>query len=986
MLKSCGKRADRDCVPIKSFFSYLLTKFQSRLYRGMGSNSRRLSSGAGGFTIVGVIVASTVGLIVVAGVSQMFGNMYGTLRQMENRSKQIFLHEFIGSTLRTGCQRTMNNQHTNTAHPQSASCNNRWHIRNGSQFTFKSIKTGDNRLALDLDTEKARLEAEYGLSGDLKFQMDCADPSGTCRCPGMSSTSTNPSNRSCTRNWTLSLISQSEVKGAVVYNKNASWRLRVAYRDRNGSGCSNVPGLITGCNITQVPGGGGTPTTPACITVKDGTGGSKKVSLVGCGSTSGNSNVTGTTALGFDAGGMSVAAQDNTFIGDSAGKATTGGYNTFVGSGAGENNTTGGQNLFIGFQAGNKNTAGTGHTFIGYNAGRDNITPSASLGNSFIGWNAGQKNTTGSMNTLLGYRAGMSNTTNSRSTFIGFMAGEKSTAPKNTFIGTNAGKVTTTGEKNTFVGAGAGLNNTTGKNNTSVGENSLFQNMTGNANTFIGQTSGRNNTTGSFNTFIGKGAGFRNTTANGNTYVGASSGSSNISSTDNTFIGYEAGRNATHGPNTFIGRAAGIRNTSGNGNVIIGYFAGQNSTTSHHNVFIGHVSGQSNTTGGQNSFLGAESGKVNRTGFRNAFFGAGAGWKSQTGSENTFIGTEAGWENLTGNRNTFIGEEAGKANTSGSNNVFIGNNAGNVPGNALTSNHLIIGNSAHPEWIKGEFGTDTLEINNKQVVATSASLSSGQCLSWSGTAWTGAVCGQPSSSRNLKKNIKAWTAFDKALEDILKTPLFTYQYRDKNSHPEKTRRGVISEELPEHLQIKEKGRDSRPDWPSVYGTLWAGVKALSVRLEAFKKEILEKHKAFGDKVSGLASTVQNLKKEISSLGSSFRDFKKTWDQKLKAWDRRLKAVERALGQFGGKQEQAVLKKPRARQQPKKTFETFTTTDLRSALLQNQEQWEELADTKQKLHEALEEISRLKSQLQRHTEQQNATQEILQELQLKIQNP
>ena len=46
--------------------------------------------------------------------------------------------------------------------------------------------------------------------------------------------------------------------------------------------------------------------------------------------------------------------------------------------------------------------------------------------------------------------------------------------------------------------------------------------------------------------------------------------------------------------------------------------------------------------------------------------------------------------------------------------------------------------------------------------------------------------------------------------------------------------GIISEELPEHLQLKAEGSLSFPDWPSIYGTIWAGIKALYAMLEDLK--------------------------------------------------------------------------------------------------------------------------------------------------------
>ena len=97
-------------------------------------------------------------------------------------------------------------------------------------------------------------------------------------------------------------------------------------------------------------------------------------------------------------------------------------------------------------------------------------------------------------------------------------------------------------------------------------------------------------------------------------------------------------------------------------------------------------------------------------------------------------------------------------------------------------------------------------------------------------------CGCACSSRTLKRNIKPFKNYEQSLKDILNTPLFTYQYKkEKGDHPEKVRMGIISEELPKDLQILEKDKPSTPDWLSIYGTLWAGIKALFKKWEVLKE-------------------------------------------------------------------------------------------------------------------------------------------------------
>ena len=119
------------------------------------------------------------------------------------------------------------------------------------------------------------------------------------------------------------------------------------------------------------------------------------------------------------------------------------------------------------------------------------------------------------------------------------------------------------------------------------------------------------------------------------------------------------------------------------------------------------------------------------------------------------------------------------------------------------------------------------------------------------------------SSRVYKKNIKPWTDLEKAIEEIVETPLFTYQY--KEDHPNKTRYGVISEELPAHLQILSKDAPSTPDWLSIYGTLWAGIKVLAKWGTNFKEKAAGRAKQMALSLKEwLTNQTAGLKKELTA--------------------------------------------------------------------------------------------------------------------------
>ena len=132
------------------------------------------------------------------------------------------------------------------------------------------------------------------------------------------------------------------------------------------------------------------------------------------------------------------------------------------------------------------------------------------------------------------------------------------------------------------------------------------------------------------------------------------------------------------------------------------------------------------------------------------------------------------------------------------------------------------------------------------------------------------ICGRISneSSRAFKKNIKLFKDYKEALKDIIKTPLYYYEY--KKDHPQHKRRGLISEELPEHLQLPQvKKEPIMPDWPSIYGTLWAGIKALAGDFYNFKDKALKQDKQREKDLSKIKDRLEELenttKKQIKEM-------------------------------------------------------------------------------------------------------------------------
>ena len=529
---------------------------------------------------------------------------------------------------------------------------------------------------------------------------------------------------------------------------------------------------------------------------------------------------------GFDSAGTEICEPSggpkfNVFLGKEAGKATTGSTNTFIGHQAGYLNTTGGANVFIGNHA--------GFFYHGTKANqKGNIAGSYSV---IIGNYAGRKNNASS-NTFIGAAAGEENISGIQNTIIGAWAGQKLTASNNVFIGNGAGGKTNNGNENVIIGSYAG-----------------FENTTGDYNVFIGRHAGNKNITGGKNVFIGKSAGYKSTSGN------------------NTFIGYEAGRDATSSLNTFVGYQAGLANTVSK-NTFIGGNAGKANTTGHYNVFVGFNAGLKNTGDDTATTTKEEAG------------------------HNVFVGNNAGKDNTTGRANTFIGKSAGGNNTTGDNNIMIGDDASTAGGVSKTaSNQLNIGNlifgkiptsvtsTDPPSFFASAYST-TGSFTQNRVIINGDLLVRGDVYKKCGNGTACFTTVAISSSKVFKKNIVPFTDYNKALQDIIETPLFNYQY--KKDHPDKTRMGVIAEDLPENLQLKDN--PISPDWPTIWGTLWAGIKEVYARLQKFKAEVL-------NTIGLIKSSLKKLEKRIKALENENKKLK----QRNQLLQKQIRINQQAIG-------------------------------------------------------------------------------------------
>lgn len=266
---------------------------------------------------------------------------------------------------------------------------------------------------------------------------------------------------------------------------------------------------------------------------------------------------------------------------------TTGVDNVAIGKGAGGLISTGGQNVSVGSLAGSSVVSATNTTFIGDGAGR----LSTGSRNTGIGSSA-LYNSSGSANTAVGDAALFSNTTGSN-VGIGYQAGYSlNIGTGNTALGRSALLTSTNGNYNTAIGHNS-LNQLNNNNNpgpcTAIGYGSLASLTTGGNNTAVGYNALTSAITTSDTVALGNSA-LSTYTGSGNLiFVGSTYPGYTVPNTarDSVIIGTQIyGSTDVTSNNVSIGYQAGL---SGSSNITIGtYTRGETSSVMSGNVTIGH--------------------------------------------------------------------------------------------------------------------------------------------------------------------------------------------------------------------------------------------------------------------------------------------------------------------------------------------------------------------------------------------------------------
>ena len=186
--------------------------FQKKLQRYLVFN--RCSSNfsdSKGFSIIGILVASAVGMIVSLGLAKVMTNINTEVADLKKEANQIGLVSQVSGLLKD-CQPILS---------KSIDANN---LQRGQEIVFSELKDGNGRTILYVgedpskSSEKERAKRMYGLEGHTAFKLSCLD--ANCDC--------SPS-QPCSKNWVLSLFTMSYKNNLPMYKEVLNQGLRITY-------------------------------------------------------------------------------------------------------------------------------------------------------------------------------------------------------------------------------------------------------------------------------------------------------------------------------------------------------------------------------------------------------------------------------------------------------------------------------------------------------------------------------------------------------------------------------------------------------------------------------------------------------------------------------------------------------------------------------------------------------------------------------------
>ncbi len=411
-------------------------------------------------------------------------------------------------------------------------------------------------------------------------------------------------------------------------------------------------------------------------------------------------------------------------------------------------------NIAIGAYALNSTTTSDHNIGLGYESLKALTTTGTSNGTIGIGYQSLKYANVGATGLLaVGYQSlsGSISTTNTTSAAFGYRAGYDCNCSYAVLIGydcvsSSSGQITLSNSvvigcrSSQFTSALTGLTDCIW-----IGKNIGTNITNGVANLLVGNSSGSAITTGSYNTVVGNytfDIGGSNATSNsafGASTMQSQTGSYNCgfgSLSMNTAVcnyacafgynalrvntgdyscafGYQAGLYNTGTRNIFVGPTAGNANTSGTDITIIGAYAG--SGTGGVSLTNCTLTGAYVATAPLVALTG-----ITASGYKSLFNASGC-------SYNTTYGYQSGYTLVAGSYNTLYGSNAGYSLSAATNCVMIGNDAGYFETGSYKL-YIASSNTSTP-LIKGDFSSQTLEINGQQYInnlTTGAGKSSNQ--------------------------------------------------------------------------------------------------------------------------------------------------------------------------------------------------------------------------------------------------------------------
>ena len=159
------------------------------------------------FSIMGVLVASAIGLIVIIGLTKLFVHMNSQIGQLERQAQRSILIGLLGNAINNNayCKDTLLPMAPN--------------LKAGQKQKIYEIKSGGGNI---VDLTASNLQSKYGIEGLTYFEVKCAQSSCDCR---LTSGATYP----CTKRWSLALISQSKVSNVPTFNRIMEIPFTVTY-------------------------------------------------------------------------------------------------------------------------------------------------------------------------------------------------------------------------------------------------------------------------------------------------------------------------------------------------------------------------------------------------------------------------------------------------------------------------------------------------------------------------------------------------------------------------------------------------------------------------------------------------------------------------------------------------------------------------------------------------------------------------------------